>query len=400
MSNKSKHNRDIQRSLTDLSGSAGQDGSTDFEQYLLQNLMNHHPDSIYFKDLESKFTRINHACAIKFGLTKHSEAIGKTDFDFFNREHAENAYNDEQQIIESGKPLIAKEEKELYPGKKERVKWVTTSKLPLYNQNGEIIGTFGISRDITRQKLAEEELRNLNQELSEINRYKDKLFSVIAHDLRNPVAGMLGLLNLVHQDFHEIPEEDLAEYIHALRQNAQNTHKLLEDLLAWAGQHSGKYHFSPEKLNLYQITDEVFTNLSPTATEKETPLENLIPGDMEVEADPNMLKTIIRNLANNAIKFSKAGDKITVAAEREDESVRFMVIDRGVGMSEEAQQKVLNKTVTHTTKGTRGESGSGLGLDLCQNFIEKHNGELQIESEQERGSKFIVVLPTRQNRQE
>ncbi|MEX0894994.1 MAG: PAS domain-containing protein [Balneolaceae bacterium] len=139
-----------------LEKKASQDEYVKFEQYLLQTLMKNHPDSIYFKNTKSQFTRINHACAKKFNLNKHSEATGKTDFDFFSFEHADNAYKDEQHIIKTGEPIVAKEEKEVYPGLDETtVRWVTTTKLPLYDQNNEIIGTFGISRDITDYKKAE-----------------------------------------------------------------------------------------------------------------------------------------------------------------------------------------------------------------------------------------------------
>lgn len=379
-----------------------QDEYVQFEQYLLQTLMKNHPDSIYFKNTDSQFTRINHACAKKFNLTQHSEAIGKTDFDFFRFEHANNAYKDEQEIIKTGEPIVAKEEKEVYPGldDKKSERWVTTTKLPLYDKNNEIIGTFGISRDITDYKKAEEKLKELNQELTELNRYKDKLFSVIAHDLRNPVAGLVGLMDIIYDEFESLPNEDLFEYLTTLRKNSKNTYELLEDLLQWARSQYEQLTIEPTLLNVTDTTNEVINNLTNQAEEKDISLQNEINRSLSVEADHNMVKTILRNLVSNAIKFSSAGDSIKIEAGNRQNEVWISVIDEGEGIKEEDQSKILTKSVTHTTMGTNGEKGSGLGLDLCLDFVKKHGGKLQLDSDPGKGSTFTVILPEKQNNQE
>ncbi|MEX0771313.1 MAG: HAMP domain-containing sensor histidine kinase [Balneolaceae bacterium] len=238
--------------------------------------------------------------------------------------------------------------------------------------------------------------KKLNQELTELNRYKDKLFSVIAHDLRNPVAGLVGLMDMIHDEFESLSAENLFEYLTTLRRNSKNTYKLLEDLLQWARSQYEQLILEPTLLNIADTTDEVINNLANQAGEKEISLQNKISEDLWIEADENMLKTILRNLVSNAIKFSSAGDSVKIKAAKRQEEIRISIIDEGKGIKKENQNKILTKSVTYTTRGTNGEKGSGLGLDLCLDFVERHGGELQFESEPGKGSTFTVILPEKQ----
>src|ERR1035438_10826425 len=178
----------------DINGDRQVKESLYFEQYLMHALMNNIPIQIYFKDRESRFIRVDKGSAQSFGLSDPIKAIGKTDFDFFTYEHAQQAYEDEQEIIRTGQP-ISKEEKETWTDRPDT--WVSTSKMPLYDKDKKIIGTFGISVNITERKRAEEEIKKTNKQLEKLNSEKDKLFSIIAHDLRSPFQGLLGLTEAI-----------------------------------------------------------------------------------------------------------------------------------------------------------------------------------------------------------
>jgi PAS domain S-box-containing protein len=178
------------------------------EQYLMRTLMDNLPDHIYFKDLESRFIRINIAQARCLGLNDSEQAIGKTDFDFFTEEHASMAYNDEQIIIQTGQSLT-KEEKLVLPNSPDS--WVYVTKLPIRDKDGKIIGTFGISREITERKLAEEEIKLKNELLQAINAEKDKFFSIIAHDLRSPLSAFVAATQILTEEIQTMNIEEIKE---------------------------------------------------------------------------------------------------------------------------------------------------------------------------------------------
>ncbi|MCX6240092.1 MAG: PAS domain S-box protein [Bacteroidia bacterium] len=193
-------------SFRDISGRKKAEEKLAHEQYLMNTLMDNLPDHIYFKDLTSRFIRINKAHSRLFGLIDPMEAAGKTDFDFFTNEHARQAYEDEQNIIRTGQMLNI-EEKETHRDRPDT--WVSTLKLPLCDKEGKIIGTFGISRDITGRKQAEEEVKLKNEELIKTNSEKDKFFSIIAHDLRSPFNGFLGLTQIMAEDLPNLTMDEI-----------------------------------------------------------------------------------------------------------------------------------------------------------------------------------------------
>ena len=164
------------------------------EQSLLRNLLDHIPDNVYFKDRESRFLRIGKAMARYVGLADPAEAVGKTDFAFFTEEHARPAYEDEQDVIRTGQSMVNKEEKETWADG--RVRWVSTSKVPLRNGEGEIIGTLGISRDITDRKIVEEELRRARDAAESASRAKSEFLANMSHEIRTPMNGILGMTEL------------------------------------------------------------------------------------------------------------------------------------------------------------------------------------------------------------
>lgn len=609
------------------------------ESNLLNNLMTNIPDTIYFKDKQSRFIRINAAQKKMLGLENEEEANGKTDFDFFTKNHASAALIDEQNIIRTGKPLIGKIE---YVRSSEgNFRWVSATKVPLVSSDGSITGIVGISRDITDLKLLEEEIReseakyrflfehspigffiydtgahitqcnsrfveilqssfdkligldmrrlkdknilppiekaltgeesafegwykattssasiyatikttplfdtnkkiiggmglvediteakkneleimksenhfrsiwensfdgmrvidnsgiirsvnkafcdivkktreeligkhytivyeekcrrdfaakgevNLNsksipvhyekqlhlwdnshvwlevinsfieisenenyllsifrnigerkigeekmkiylEELKELNKSKDKFFSIVAHDLKSPFQGLLGLSEILIEDYSEMSDEQIVQYLKMIRMTTKDVYRLIENLLDWSRLQSGRMEYKTEKLNLYQICDGVFKLIRPTASKKNLQLHNSVPQSVSVYADMNMLNSVLQNLVSNSVKFTNDYGLITISSEEKNDLIKITIADTGTGMSEKDLSKLFKIDEHFSTKGTKDESGTGLGLLLCKELVEKHGGTIWAESKLGSGTKFHFTIP-------
>ena len=257
----------------------------------------------------------------------------------------------------------------------------------------------GFLNDPLECRLAFKTLKENEQNLYESNAEKDKFFSIIAHDLKSPFNSMLGFSELLIENFDKYDISRQKKYISLINQSLQNTHKLLENLLLWSRAQRGIVDFVLKKENLYVLSDETIELLSHAAKNKSITLTNQIPKDIYVEVDKNMLSTIIRNLISNAIKFTPKGGEITAKArtitdENKQNYVEISVNDNGVGISLENQSKIFEITESVSTEGTENEQGTGLGLILCKDFVEKHGGKIWIKSEVGKGSKVIFTLKT------
>ncbi len=243
------------------------------------------------------------------------------------------------------------------------------------------------------------ELETANKKLKELNATKDKFYSIIAHDLKSPFNTMLGFSELLIENFDKYDSQKKKKFIGIIQKGVQNTYKLLGNLLLWSRSQRGIIDFKPENLNLYLLIGETIEILRQSVANKSITLINQIPEDIFFKADRNMLSTIIRNLISNAIKFTHKGGEITIKAhtitdENNHKFIEITVKDSGVGISPEKQTKLFKMTEDISTKGTENEAGTGLGLILCKEFVEKHGGKIWVESEVGKGSKFIITLKT------
>ena len=360
------------------------------QQYLMSTLMDSLPDHIYFKDLESRFVRVNKSLALTFGLDDPANAIGKSDSNFYSEEHSQQAYEDEQKIILTGQPLII-EEKETYKDHPDT--WASTIKMPLFDKEGKIKGTFGISRDITKQQLIQQEIKLKNEELKKLNVEKDKFFSIIAHDLRSPFNGFLGLTQIMDEDLRTLTMDEIQDIAKSLRSSANNLFRLLENLLEWAKLQQGLIPFKPKVVKLLPIVDDCISIMLELAKNKGIELVNHIPENLTVFADTNIFQTVIRNLVSNAVKFTPKGGKISLSSKVIDEkNVEISIMDTGIGMSQQMVENLFRLDVPTSRIGTEGEPSSGLGLFLCKEFIEKHGGKLWVESKVGKGSIFSFTI--------
>jgi len=250
-----------------------------------------------------------------------------------------------------------------------------------------------VTRDITARKQAEVSLRESEAKLKELNATKDKFFSIIAHDLMNPLNNILGFIEVILSDFEDLDKKDLLKYMKIVDTSSRQAYALLDNLLLWARSHTGTIDFRPETLNLQNSIQNVFDLLKISADTKEVTFTSRIPENFMVKADKNMLDTILRNLLTNALKFSFRKGKIIVSAEKKSDLIEVSVQDNGLGITHEDLGNIFRIDNKTSTLGTEKEKGSGLGLLLCREFVEKNGGRIWAESEFGSGSVFRFTLP-------
>jgi len=502
--------------VRDISERKKQEAILAKEQWFFTTLMNSVTDAIYFKNLDSKFIRVNPQALKIFNVARAEEIIGKSDFDFFEKDHAQPAFDDEQQIIKTRKPLIGKVEKETW--KDGRVSWVSTTKLPLINKEGKVVGTFGLSRDITDLKAAQEkvleekekfellfrlvpsavftvdtdgkitswnnmaeeitgykaeeiinkdcrvcgkkieadfcgmfdeniskpiindectlkrkdgtlitvsknvdyikdntgniiggvesfvdisdhkrheaEIQKYSDELSELNKSKDRFFSIIAHDLRNPFVTLLGFTEMLIEDYDEFSDEEKIGFLSEILKTSKNSYELLENLLQWSRAQTGRIKYEPVNLDFNELLKSNFELVEKNAELKKINLKSEIDSQVLLHADEDMLTTVMRNLITNALKFTESGGEITVGAHDADENMKEIYVrDTGIGISKDRLSGIFKIDETSSTEGTNGEKGSGLGVILSKEFIEKNCGKIWVESIEGLGTTFHFTIP-------
>jgi two-component system, sensor histidine kinase and response regulator len=238
-----------------------------------------------------------------------------------------------------------------------------------------------------------EQLKEREKQLRELNATKDKLFSIIAHDLRSPFSSILGFSEPLDENEKNKNCNESEQSLATINSTAKSTLTLLDNLLNWAKSQIGQIRFETEKLNLSITIQEIIEILDSNAKIKNISLNHSQSGNFEILADPNMLKTVLRNLICNAIKYSNINGEIDISAISEQNQITISVSDNGVGMNKEAIDNLFKIDTIVTTKGTAKESGSGLGLIICKEFVEIHSGKIWVESEIGKGSKFIFTIP-------
>lgn len=271
--------------------------------------------------------------------------------------------------------------------------WFDWSLIPEFNELGEVVCVLSYSRDITAIKKAEYELQEKERKLKELNTTKDKLFSIIGHDLRGPIGNFKGLIELILYDLDFSETEQIKEILKATEESAGRIYELLENLLNWAKSQRNDVLFQPEPIHLQTLTAGIVSLLMETFRMKNVTVHNEIAAELIVVADQNMISTIIRNLLSNAIKFTPMQKNVYITNKIDSNWITISVRDEGVGIEEKNIKRLFNAAEDYKTPGTAGEKGSGLGLMLCKEFVEKHNGRIWVESEYGKGSEFKFTMP-------
>ncbi len=358
-----------------------------------KNIINNLNDVFYRADATGKVTMASPSCLNLFGYSNLDEVIGQNINILYPNSNERAKF-----VSILTKTGYVKNYRTCLLKKDGTKIFVETTASIIQDSEGNYAGVEGIVRDITDRKLAEKALTESENKLRESNAEKDKFFSIIAHDLKSPFNSILGFSDLLVNNFEEYDTKTQKEFIGYIDTSAKNTYKLLENLLLWSRSQRGNLNFIYEKENLYLLLTETINILKPAAINKGIQINVDFLQNIYVIADKNSLSTIFRNLINNAIKFTPNKGKILINAETitnhdNKEFIKITIIDNGVGIAKEKLSKLFTITGETSTKGTNGEVGTGLGLILCKEFVVKNGGEIWVESEVGKGSKFIFTIP-------
>ncbi len=349
-----------------------------FESYLLRALMDNLPDSIYFKDSASKFTRVNRHLAEFVGLTDPGEAVGKSDCDFFSEELARLSFNDEQEIIRTGVPILGQEEREVWPDGHET--WVLTTKMPLRDAEGHVVGTFGMSRDISESK--------------KVERMKSEFVSTVSHELRTPLTSIRGSLGLIAGGVAGEISPQVKAMVDIAYNNSERLVRLINDILDMEKIESGKMVFDMTPAALMPLVEQAIEANQSYAEQqgvKFTLKQSLPDGIANVDSDRTI--QVLTNLLSNAAKFSPQGGTVDVSVVRRGGRIRVSVEDHGPGISEEFSRRIFQKFAQADSSDTRQKGGTGLGLSISKAIVEHFGGELAFETEVGKGTTFYFDLP-------
>jgi PAS domain S-box-containing protein len=344
-------------------------------------------DVFYQTDQEGYVTEISPSIDIYSGYSR-ADVIGRHVSDFYYYEDDRNRI---VKLLQQEGSVIDFEVR--LKTRNEQLKYASVNARIVKDQSGGII-TEGSMRDVTARKFQENALKNLNAELQASNEQKNKLLSIIGHDLRNPISGGLQLLDLILMDVESSSTTEIHTYLSKMKQELGNANNLLEELLTWAKTQFDAFSFNPVyTADLRSLLRNCVDKVLPMALNKGVALKLNVEEGAGITADVGMLETIIRNLVSNAIKFTVKGDQIKLRAFRVEAGIQFSVQDTGLGISPDIVKQLFNRNINYTTYGTSGEKGTGLGLNICYDFVAKHGGEIWVESVVGKGSTFNFTIP-------
>ncbi|MHB1252625.1 MAG: PAS domain-containing hybrid sensor histidine kinase/response regulator [Candidatus Humimicrobiaceae bacterium] len=372
---------------------------TDYE--MLAALMQNIPDSIYFKDSQSRFIKVNKSTVNKLKVLNESDIIGKTDFDFFSMDHAQKAFNDEQKIIKTGIPVIDKEEKETWGNGEDR--WVYTTKMPLKNKEGEIIGTFGISRDITANKKTREDLKAAKTEAEkyakkaeESDEAKSAFLANMSHEIRTPMNAIMGFSEILRV---QLKNPEYIKYIDIIMSSSKTLLELINDILDISKIEAGKMEIQLRPTDPSAVFNDISRIFSQKIKEKGlgfiAEIDQKLPA--AILLDEVRLRQILFNLVGNAVKFTSEGYielkvKGKFYPDKSKIDLIFSVRDTGIGISEENKKEIFNAFQQGKDQDLKKYGGTGLGLTITKKLVELMNGEIILESEVGKGSIFKVII--------
>jgi PAS domain S-box-containing protein len=346
------------------------------------------PDHILIQDSDLRYVAVINP---QLGL-KEYEMMGKTDFDFLSDSDARNLTEIKRKVIESGNSVTL-----MVPltDRHGDLQHFEGSYIPKRNSDGKADGIIGYFRNVTRRIKMEEELINSETRLRELIATKDKFFNIVAHDLKNPFTSMLGSTELLFDNIGLMDTKQIKRLAQILNDSAKSGYAILLNLLDWSRSQTGLIKPNPEEFNLKGLIDKNISEIKLNATNKQLKIDSAENEDIFIFADKNMINTVLRNLLSNGVKFTRKGGKVTVVVTETENEVIISVKDTGVGVSEENVKKLFRIDTKFQMPGTDNEQGTGLGLKLCKEFVEKLGGKIWVESVENKGSDFKFSIPVK-----
>ena len=350
---------------------------------IFNQFMENSPIYIFFKDENIRSLRLSRNFEEMLGKPL-DELLGKSMYELFPSDFAQSMVEADLQILKKGEGLTYEEE---FNGR-----FYSTTKFPIQFE-GKQNFLAGFSIDITEQRLAEQALKEREASLHELNATKDKFFSIIAHDLKSPFNSIIGFSSLLERQVQEKDYAGIEKYAVIIQNSSQQALNLLMNLLEWSRSQTGRMVFNPESFDIVGLINQSIELLNASALQKSITIYSETPVNLPVFADKAMIGTILRNLISNAIKFTDAGGEVVISTKQILNEIVVSVADTGVGISRESIGKLFRIDENYSTLGTQKEKGTGLGLLLCKEFVDKHGGRIWVESEPGKGSTFLFSIP-------
>ncbi len=368
--------------------------SLNTEKGLLRSLMDNFPHTIYFKDKDSRFIRINKAQAKMLGISDPEEATGKTDFDFFAPQHAQEAFDDEQRILTTGEQLISKTER-IRTAEGNYI-WVSATKVPVRNLDGEITGLVGISMDVTEKYLAEQKLHEARKKAIESDKLKSAFLANMSHEIRTPMNGIIGFSNLLKNG--NIEKDQQNEYLGYIEKCGNSLLNLIDDIIDVSKIEAGQLVIRESETCINELLHDLFITFDKnrlSENKKTIELRLCMPentGLLYTQTDPHRLKQVLTNLIGNAFKFTEKGF-IEFGYNLQGKGIEFYVKDTGLGIPKDKFNLIFERFGQIMENERLNHKGTGLGLAISVNIVKLLGGRMWLDSEINKGSTFYFTIP-------
>jgi PAS domain S-box-containing protein len=347
-------------------------------------------DGFYIMDVEGMFTFANRALAKILGWDDPKDIIGRSFIEFVLPTEIEKQSEQYHSALASGidndlliTEIIRKDGTHAFLEIRPRIIFV----------DNKPIGYRGVVLDITERRNAELQLQKYAEELKSANEARDRFYSIIAHDLRGPFQAFLNVSDMCASEIDTLTTEEIKTFATELNLALKRQYQLLTDLLDWTRLQTKDFNLNLENSKLYNLVDEVIVSLDLMSKQKEIRVKNIVDKDSYIFTDTHLLKLALRNLISNSIKFTNKKGSVIISSKTLEGFIAVTVSDNGVGISKEDIGKLFTRNERFSTDGTAMETGTGLGLMICKQIVEKHGGNIWIESELGKGSKFIFTIP-------
>lgn len=364
-------------------------------QQMLRNIIDNVPIRVFWKDRNCKFLGANQLVANDLGLNDVNDLIGMDDFDFSTKEAAEAFQADDREIMNSKVPRLNYEEEQII--KNHRKQWLRTSKLPLMDHEGEVIGILGTYEDITDIKNVQAELIQAKEEAEAANAAKDDFLAVMSHEMRTPLNPIIGYADILLQSCKTEPE---TTYIETIQSAANRQLHLIDDILDYMRMYRGKVTPSTEPFNIVDLCELVLFDTKVSAHGLELRFENgthgnPVPEDLTIDSDLMMLRRVLENLLGNACKYTRKGSvTLSISCDIEDSNLYLIKVeDTGIGIDAKTAEHLFDPFSQADSSYTRNYEGAGLGLAICKKLTEILGGKINVESTPGKGSCFTLSIP-------
>ncbi|WP_442506832.1 response regulator [Novipirellula sp. SH528] len=379
--------------FSDVTAQTAAQADLEQERFLFHTLLDNLPDFIYFKDRQSKFLRVSRKLAERMGLSDPVDAIGTDDFDYHREEYAHAAREDETRLLQGGQRILGREEHAIWPDQTRT--WVATTKLPMHDAEDNVVGTFGISRDITDMKEANEALMLAKEVAESASRAKSEFVANLSHEIRTPMNAVIGMSELLLGSRLDAAQSD---QVRTILESGEALLDLLNEILDFSRIESGRVELDPMPNDLRESVAGIMKALAVRAHGKGVELAYDVSADVPqvVVADFSRLRQVLVNLIGNAIKFTEQGEVVLkvepVSLSSDQVTLRFSVRDTGIGIPEEKREVIFEQFEQVDRSTTRRFGGTGLGLAITLRIVKMMGGQIDVESELDVGSTFAFTV--------